>query len=88
MIQESYIALFQENEALFQQNLPSWRQQMRTLAAKRLQEPVKLTFADAYTLDYGLNLARLPFKGDPFGLFMCDIPGITSYNYLVFNDSF
>lgn len=88
MVQDSYIALFTENEALFQQNLPAWRCQLRHQAVTCLQEPTKLTFADAYALDYGLNPARLPFKGDPFSLFMCDIPGITTYNYLVFNDSF
>ena len=75
MVQDSYIALFTENEALFQQNLPAWRCQMRHQAVTCLQEPTQLTFADAYALDYGLNPARLPFKGDPFSLFMCDIPG-------------
>ena len=88
MIHDGYIALFRENEALFQQNLPAWRKQMRHQAVTCLQEPTQLTFADAYALDYGLNPQRLPFKGNPFSLFMCDIPGITTYNYLVLNDSF
>lgn len=87
MVQDSYIALFKENEALFQQNLPAWQQQVRSVAMQKLTQH-ELTFAAAYAFDYGLNPARLPFKGDPFGLFMCDIPGITTYNYLVFNDSF
>lgn len=88
MVQDSYIALFKENEALFQQNLPVWRQQVRKQAVQWLQTQPSLTFADSYVLDYGLNPARLPFKGDPFSLFMCDIPGITTYNYLILNDSF
>lgn len=88
MVQNSYIALFQENEALFQQNQPSWRQEMRNAAVQSLQTADDLTFADAYQLDYGLNPARLPFQGNPFSLFMCDIPGITTYNYLVLNDVF
>lgn len=88
MIHDGYIALFRENEALFQQNLPAWRKQMRNDAVVSLQNQNKATFADAYALDYGLNPQRLPFKGNPFSLFMCDIPGITTYNYLVLNDSF
>ena len=88
MIHDGYIALFRENEALFQQNLPVWRKQMHNDAVVSLQNQNKATFADAYALDYGLNPQRLPFKGNPFSLFMCDIPGITTYNYLVLNDRF
>lgn len=88
MVHNGYIALFRENEALFQQNLPAWRKQMRNDAVAQLQTQNEVTFADAYALDYGLNPQRLPFKGNPFSLFMCDIPGITTYNYLVLNDTF
>lgn len=88
MIERGYITLFQECEDLFQKNIPDWYAQNRYRALDVLKQSTLNVFTQAYTLDYGLNPARIPYKGNPFDLFLCDIPGITTHNYLVFNDTF
>ena len=88
MVQDSYIALFNENKALFQADKPLWWEEKRTEAINFLANKEIESFKDAYALDYGINVRRLPFQGDPFSLFRCDIPGLATSNYLVLNDSF
>ena len=88
MVQDSYIALFNENKALFQADKPLWWEEKRTEAINFLADKEIESFKDAYALDYGLNVRRLPFAGEPFSLFRCDIPGFATSNYLVLNDSF
>ena len=88
MVQDSYIELFGENKALFQADKPLWWETKRAEAIKLLETKEIESFKDAYALDYGLNVRRLPFAGEPFSLFRCDIPGLATSNYLVLNDSF
>lgn len=88
MIQDSYIELFGENKALFQADKPLWWEDKRTEAIKLLKSKEIESFKEEYALDYGLNVRRLQFSGDPFSLFRCDIPGLATSNYLVLNDSF
>ena len=88
MVQDSYIELFGENKALFQADKPLWWETKRAEAIKLLENNEIESFKDAYALDYGLNVRRLPFAGEPFSLFRCDIPGLATSNYLVLNDSF
>ena len=88
MVQDSYIELFDENKALFQADKPLWWETKRAEAIKLLENNEIESFKDAYALDYGLNVRRLPFQGEPFSLFRCDIPGLATSNYLVLNDSF
>ena len=88
MVQDSYIALFNDNKALFQADKPLWWETKRTEAINLLADKEIESFKDAYALDYGINVRRLPFQGDPFSLFRCDIPGLATSNYLVLNDSF
>ena len=88
MVQDSYIALFNDNKALFQAEKPLWWEEKRTEAINLLAQKEIESFKDAYALDYGINVRRLPFQGDPFSLFRCDIPGLATSNYLVLNDSF
>ena len=88
MVQDSYIELFGENKALFQADKPLWWEAKRDEAIKLLETKEIESFKEAYALDYGLNVRRLPFAGEPFSLFRCDIPGLATSNYLVLNDSF
>ena len=39
-------------------------------------------------MDYGLNINRIRFAVDPYNVFKCDVPGISSYLYFVVNDAF
>lgn len=88
MVQDSYIALFNDNKALFQADKPLWWETKRAEAIKLFADKEIESFKDAYAIDYGINVRRLPFQGDPFSLFRCDIPGLATSNYLVLNDSF
>ena len=88
MVQDSYIALFNDNKTLFQAEKPLWWEEKRQEAIDFLADKEIESFKDAYALDYGINVRRLPFQGDPFSLFRCDIPGLATSNYLVLNDSF
>lgn len=40
------------------------------------------------SIDYGLNINRLPIPVNPYDVFKCDVPGIHSYLYFVVNDGF
>lgn len=42
----------------------------------------------ALTIDYGLNINRIPIPVNPYEVFTCDVPGIHSYLYFVVNDAF
>ncbi len=88
MVRDSYISLYKDNKSLFTQGLPDWYNDKREAAIPVLANTEFISFDDAYGFDYGINLRRVPFQGDPFSLFRCDIPGITTHNFLVLNDSF
>ena len=88
MVQDSYITLYHDNKALYQADKPLWWEERRAEALNLLQNKEVESFKDAYTLDYGINVRRIKFSGDPFSLFRCDIPGLATSNYLVLNDSF
>ena len=40
------------------------------------------------SIDYGLNINRIPIPVNPYDVFKCDVPGIHSYLYFVVNDGF
>jgi len=43
---------------------------------------------EAVSIDYGLNINRIPIPVNPYDVFKCDVPGIHSYLYFVVNDGF
>jgi len=43
---------------------------------------------EALSVDYGLNINRIPVPVNPYEVFSCDVPGIHSYLYFVVNDAF
>ena len=55
----------------------------------RKQEKYKYTEADKFFApDYGLNLNRLEFPVNPYEVFKCDVPNMSTSLYFVVNDSF
>jgi len=40
------------------------------------------------SIDYGLNINRIPIPVNPYDVFKCDVPGIHSYLFFVVNDAF
>ncbi|MDD4991393.1 MAG: Fe-S cluster assembly protein SufD [Paludibacter sp.] len=43
---------------------------------------------ESLSIDYGLNINRIPIPVNPYDVFKCDVPGIHSYLYFVVNDGF
>jgi len=43
---------------------------------------------EVLSIDYGLNINRIPIPVNPYDVFKCDVPGIHSYLYFVVNDGF
>ena len=54
----------------------------------RLENYKYTDLRDALAVDYGLNFSRIHFAVDPYNVFKCDVPGISSYLYFVVNDAF
>ena len=54
----------------------------------RLENYKYTDLRDALAVDYGLNFSRIRFAVDPYNVFKCDVPGISSYLYFVVNDAF
>jgi len=43
---------------------------------------------ETLSVDYGLNINRIPVPINPYEVFKCDVPGIHSYLFFVVNDAF
>ena len=55
----------------------------------RKQEKYKYTEVSKYFApDYGLNLNRLEFPVNPYEVFKCDVPNMSTSLYFVVNDAF
>ncbi len=55
----------------------------------RRQEKYRYTDVGKYFApDYGLNLNRLAFPVNPYDVFRCDVPNMSTALYFVVNDSF
>lgn len=43
---------------------------------------------EVLSVDYGLNINKITIPVNPYEVFSCDVPGISSYLYFVVNDAF
>ena len=55
---------------------------------KALEDYKYSDLKEPLSIDYGLNINRLPIPVNPYDVFKCDVPGIHSYLYFVVNDAF
>lgn len=58
------------------------------LPTKKLEDYLYLDVAAEFIPDYALNLNRVPFEGNPYVSFKCEIPELTTNLYFVMNDLF
>lgn len=65
-------------EAFKEQGFPS----------KKLEDYLYLDVSAEFLPDYGLNINRVPFHGNPYTAFRCEIPNLTTNLYFVLNDLF
>lgn len=96
--EQQYIDLFTQYEALICQQSANILNAPRAKAfadferqgfPTRKQEKYKYTdVGKFFEPDYGLNLNRLEFPVNPYEVFKCDVPNMSTSLYFVVNDSF
>lgn len=96
--EQQYIDLFTQYEALICKHSAEVLNAPRARAfadfeqlgfSTRKNEKYKYTDASKYFApDYGLNLSRLEFPVNPYEVFKCDVPNMSTSLYFVVNDSF
>lgn len=96
--EQQYIDLFTQYEALICKHSAEVMNAPRARAfadfeqqgfPTRKNEKYKYTDAGKYFApDYGLNLSRLDFPVNPYEVFKCDVPNMSTSLYFVVNDSF
>lgn len=96
--EQQYIDLFTQYEALICKHSAEVLNTPRARAfadfeqlgfPTRKNEKYKYTDASKYFApDYGLNLSRLEFPVNPYEVFKCDVPNMSTSLYFVVNDSF
>lgn len=55
---------------------------------KKLEDYLYLDVSAEFMPDFGLNINRVPFEGNPYITFRCEIPNMTTNLYFVLNDLF
>lgn len=55
---------------------------------KKLEDYLYLDVAAEFLPDFALNINRVPFQGNPYVAFRCEIPNLTTNLYFVLNDLF
>ncbi len=62
--------------------------QKQGFPTKKLEDYLYLDVAAEFIPDFGLNLNRVPFAGNPYTAYRCEIPNMTTNLYFVLNDLF
>lgn len=96
--EQQYIDLFTQCEGLIARHSSPVMNALRAKAAADFQrlgfpdtkgEDYKYTdVAKAFSPDYGLNLNRVAIPVNPYDVFRCDVPNMSSSLYFVVNDTF
>ena len=96
--EKQYIDLFEASKALICSHSAAALNAVRDQAfddfkrqgfPSRKVERYKYTdMAELFAPDYGLTLSRLDIPVDPYSVFSCDVPNLSTSLYFVVNDSF
>ncbi len=95
---DQYLELWHDNKALIETKSSDPLNSLRGIAAESLAvNPMPDTKAEDYAHtdlnallapDYGVNVARVPFRVNPAETFRCDVPQLSTSLFLTVNDSF
>ena len=95
---KQYIALYDENRELIEEQSPAVLNKQRHVAREHLDQarlPRKgsedyeaTDLETVFARDYGVNVNRLPFDADPAMTFHCDVPNMSTCLYYNSNDAF
>ncbi len=96
--EQQYIDLFSEHEDLIRNYSSGIMNGLRTEAFENLEqlgfpsvkdEDYKYTdVAQSFAPNYGLNIQRLTIPVNPYDVFRCDVPNMSTALYFIVNDSF
>ena len=96
--EQQYIDLFTGYEDLIRRHASDVQNTLRTQALADFErlgfpsvksEDYKYTdVAQAFAPDYGVNINRLDIPVNPYGVFRCDVPNLSTSLYFVVNDTF
>ena len=97
-VEQQYIDLFSQYEAMICRHSSEVLNARRAAAfadferlglPTRKQEKYKYTdISKFFEPDYGLNLNRLPIPVNPYEVFKCDVPNMSTSLFFVVNDAF
>lgn len=95
---DQYLELWCRNKALIESKSTAPLNGLRERAARSLREnPLPVTKSEDYahtnlesvlSPDFGVNVARVPFRVNPVESFRCDVPHLSTSLFLVVNDEF
>lgn len=98
MIETQYIDIFTEHrQTIDEKSAPGLnRARDKALEAfirhgfptKELEDYLYLDVSAEFASEYGLNIRRVPFQGNPYSAFRCEIPNLTTNLYFILNDLF
>ena len=96
--EQQYIDLFTHYEDLIRRHASEVQNGYRTQALADFErlgfpsvksEDYKYTdVVQAFTPDYGVNINRLDIPVNPYDVFRCDVPNLSTSLYFVVNDTF
>ena len=96
--EQQYIDLYAQAEALLRDHSAEPLNQLRARAfddferlgfpTRRLEEYKYTDIAKAFEPDYGMNLKRLAMPVNPYEVFRCDVPNMSTALFFVVNDMF
>ena len=96
--EQSYIELFEQHKAVLSGNAPEVMNRSREAAFARFAEKGFPATADEdylysdiaalFAPDYGMNINRLAFPVNPYDVFRCDVPNLSTQLYFMVNDAF
>ncbi|MDR0961857.1 MAG: Fe-S cluster assembly protein SufD [Mediterranea sp.] len=96
--EQQYIELFRQTEGMIGRHSAEGMNALRAAAfadferlgfPTRKQEEYKYTDVSRFfEPDYGMNLSRLHFPVNPYEVFKCDVPNMSTSLYFVVNDTF
>lgn len=97
-IEKQYIDLYNAHSGLIEKPCAALLNEARRKAFPLFEKqgfPVKTNedykythVQDYFAPDYGLNLNRLPIPVNPYEVFRCDVPNLSTVLYFMVNDSF
>jgi len=98
MVEQQYIDLFSQCEAMICSHSAEVLNSKRAEAfadferlgfpTQKLEDYKYTDISEAFAPDYGLNLNRLEIPVNPYEVFKCDVPNMSTSLYFVVNDAF